>query len=79
ARLENRQDIPLAPVAVDELFTQLSEARSIQLAAKKITLTLRPSSLVVVADAELLAQALGNMLDNAIDFTPENGVITLSA
>lgn len=79
ARLENRQDIPLAPVAVDELFTQLSEARSIQLAAKKITLTLRPSSLVVVADAELLAQALGNVLDNAIDFTPENGVITLSA
>ncbi|MGS9140098.1 ATP-binding protein, partial [Salmonella enterica subsp. enterica serovar Infantis] len=41
--------------------------------------TLRPSSLVVVADAELLAQALGNVLDNAIDFTPENGVITLSA
>lgn len=79
ARLENRQDIPLAPVAVDELFTQLSEARSIQLAAKNITLTLRPSSLVVVADAELLAQALGNVLDNAIDFTPENGVITLSA
>ncbi|ELM3583971.1 two-component system sensor histidine kinase CreC, partial [Salmonella enterica subsp. enterica serovar 1,4,[5],12:i:-] len=39
----------------------------------------RPSSLVVVADAELLAQALGNVLDNAIDFTPENGVITLSA
>ncbi|EDJ6153700.1 two-component system sensor histidine kinase CreC [Salmonella enterica] len=78
-KLENRQDIPLAPVAVDELFTQLSEARSIQLAAKKITLTLRPSSLVVVADAELLAQALGNVLDNAIDFTPENGVITLSA
>lgn len=35
ARLENRQDIPLAPVAVDELFTQLSEARSIQLAAKR--------------------------------------------
>ncbi|HAT6490875.1 TPA: two-component system sensor histidine kinase CreC [Salmonella enterica subsp. enterica serovar Dublin] len=66
-------------VAVDELFTQLSEARSIQLAAKNITLTLRPSSLVVVADAELLAQALGNVLDNAIDFTPENGVITLSA
>ncbi|MCO9354521.1 hypothetical protein KUX45_24040, partial [Salmonella enterica subsp. enterica serovar Kentucky] len=45
----------------DELFTQLSEARSIQLAAKNITLTLRPSSLVVVADAELLAQALESM------------------
>ncbi|WP_302184578.1 histidine kinase dimerization/phospho-acceptor domain-containing protein, partial [Salmonella enterica] len=29
ARLVNRQDIPLALVAVDELFTQLSVARSI--------------------------------------------------
>ena len=26
-----------------------------------------------------LAQALGNLLDNAIDFTPESGCITLSA
>ncbi|MCF3720773.1 ATP-binding protein, partial [Salmonella enterica subsp. enterica serovar Weltevreden] len=43
------------------------------------TLSVRPSSLVVVGDGELLAQALGIVLDNAIDFTPENGVITLSA
>lgn len=64
---------------VDALFSQINEARSIQLAAKRITLTAYPSSLVVVANAELLAQALGNLLDNAIDFTPENGVITLSA
>ncbi len=33
ARLETDR-ISLAPVAADELFTQLSEARSIQLAAK---------------------------------------------
>ncbi|MDT1800318.1 ATP-binding protein, partial [Salmonella enterica subsp. enterica serovar Oslo] len=79
ARLENRQVIPLAPVAVDVLFTQLIEARRIQFAAKNINLTLRPSSLVVVGYEVILAQALGNVLDNAIDFTPENGVITLCA
>ena len=79
ARLENRQDITLTPVAVDALFTQLKEARSVQLAAKNITLTVVPSSLTVAADAALLEQALGNLLDNAIDFTLENGTIVLSA
>lgn len=50
-----------------------------QLAAKNITLTVVPSSLTVAADAALLEQALGNLLDNAIDFTLENGTIVLSA
>ncbi len=41
-----------APVAADELFTQLSEARSaFSWRAKRSRFTLRPSSLVVVADA----------------------------
>ncbi|RVR72211.1 histidine kinase dimerization/phospho-acceptor domain-containing protein, partial [Citrobacter freundii] len=75
ARLENRQDITLTPVAVDVLFAQLKEARSVQLAAKNITLTILPSSLSVAADPALLEQALGNLLDNAIDFTPLDGTI----
>ena len=79
ARLENRQDISFNPVAVDALFVQLREARSVQLAAKDITLTIVPSSLIVAADPALLEQAVGNLLDNAIDFTPEKGNIILSA
>ncbi|MDI9802241.1 two-component system sensor histidine kinase CreC [Citrobacter koseri] len=79
ARLENRQEIAFSPVAVDALFSQVSEARNIQLAVKNIALNIIPSSLVVSADAGLLEQALGNLLDNALDFTPENGTITLSA
>ena len=33
----------------------------------------------VASEPALLEQALGNLLDNAIDFTPESGCITLSA
>ncbi|MEB0950442.1 two-component system sensor histidine kinase CreC [Citrobacter sedlakii] len=79
ARLENRQEITLSPVAVDGLFAHVSEARGIQLATKKIALEMMPSTLTVAAEPALLEQALGNLLDNAIDFTPEGGTITLSA
>ncbi len=38
-----------------------------------------PTEINVAAEPALLEQALGNLLDNAIDFTPESGRITLSA
>ncbi len=66
-------DIPLrAPVAVDELFTQFSEAQY-SVGGVNITLTLRPSAGCRRRRSSAQRQ---NALDNAIDFTPENGVIT---
>ena len=79
ARLEYRVEITPQNVRVDLLFTRLVDARSALLAAKEIGLTLQPASLHVEGDPDLLEQALGNLLDNAIDFTPQGGAIELAA
>lgn len=70
ARLESRLEIKQQPVSIDALYQRLTEERNIALAAKAITLRWRESGMLVNGDGELLAQALGNLLDNAIDFTP---------
>ncbi len=72
-------EIAFMPVDVDTLFRQLQEQRSVALAAKGLTFHCEPGNVQVAGDSELLAQALGNLLDNAIDFTPAGGVVTLRA
>lgn len=79
ARLENRVEITPDSVNIDALFTRLSTARAALLAVKNITLTSKNSLTAVEGDEDLLEQALGNLLDNALDFTPEGGSIELAA
>lgn len=79
ARLENRVEIVPVPVSLGTLFSRLQEERSVMLNAKQIVLRCGGGPLIVEGDAELLSQAMGNLLDNAIDFTPAGGEISLSA
>lgn len=79
AKLENRQEVVTTSIPVDALFRQLEDERSVVLSAKNLTLECDAEQLVIEADAGLLSQALGNLLDNAIDFTPRDGHISLRA
>lgn len=67
--------IDLAPMLADaaELYGAAAEAREQQL------LTELPETLPLVGDRDLLLQAVANLLDNALKFTPEGGTVRLSA
>lgn len=79
ARLENRVEIAPTTIDTGTLFTRLHETRSTSLSAKRLHLKIDSPSLQLVGDADLIEQALGNLLDNAIDFTPEGGSLVLAA
>ena len=68
-------DIDLAPVLTElaELYTAPAEERGLTLVA-----TL-PASLSLHGDRDLIGQAAVNLLDNAVKFSPEGGVILLQA
>lgn len=67
--------IDLVPVLEDvvEFYDVVAESRGLRIE------TVLPPRLDLVGDRELLAQAAGNLLDNALKFTPPGGRIRLSA
>ncbi len=67
--------LDVAPLVADlaELYTAVAEERG-------TTLTLAaPSPLLVNGDRALIQQAVANLLDNAIKFSPSGGIIHLTA
>lgn len=85
ASVEYRQnEIEKKPVNLGLLCTEVLNAfgqgANKKINSKKITLQHDDllGSAVIEGDAFLLTQALQNLLDNAIDFSPEQGVIHLS-
>jgi signal transduction histidine kinase len=67
--------IDLVPVLADvaEFYGAVAESRG------QVIETDLPERLDLVGDRDLLAQAAGNLLDNALKFTPAGGTVRLSA
>ena len=83
AKLENQQDqthqpLDRQPNDVAAMFDQLLQERSALITANqlKIHQEIAPNA-VIAAEPFWLKQALGNLIDNAIDFTPIGGGLTL--
>jgi two-component system, OmpR family, sensor histidine kinase CreC len=78
-RVEKQQHLA-APSQVNlrELAAQARDDCAARLAARGLTLVLDAEDITLAADALLLRQALGNLLDNAIDFSPRGATVTLS-
>ncbi len=75
ARRSAFAEVDLGPLLADlaDLYEALAEER-------QLTLALRvPDTLTVVGDRDLIQQAVANLLDNAVKFSPPGGEILLSA
>jgi two-component system sensor histidine kinase CreC len=73
--LEERVAVPLAKL-VDELLS--AQAARIEGRQLRVEQTIA-ADLTVTGEPFLLRQALGNLLENALDFTPARGLLRLSA
>jgi len=66
-------DLAALGAEVTEFYSPVAELKDIALGFEA------PANLRVTGDPVLLAQALGNMVDNALKYAPERGAIAISA
>jgi signal transduction histidine kinase len=68
-----RVDIVTAVEGVADLYGAVAEEKGVTLAIS------HPRRLEINGDAALIQQAVANLVDNAVKFSPENGAVALSA
>ncbi|AZO84949.1 two-component system sensor histidine kinase CreC [Stutzerimonas stutzeri] len=73
--LEERVDVPLGALLRELLSAQAARIESRQLQVEQSI----AADLMLNGEPFLLRQALGNLLENALDFTPARGVLRLGA
>jgi two-component system sensor histidine kinase CreC len=78
-RVEQQQGLDGAgPVGLAALLDQVAADADSRLRQRGLRLLLNaPAQLTVRGDALLLRQAVGNLLDNAIDFAPQDGAVRI--
>ncbi|MET3497691.1 hybrid sensor histidine kinase/response regulator [Variovorax boronicumulans] len=70
--------VRLEPLRLDALFASLNGRFAALAEAKGLALRFQPTAVVVRADARMLARVLGNLVDNAIKYTPAGTVFVLA-
>ncbi|MGN8278271.1 two-component system sensor histidine kinase CreC [Pseudomonas sp. SMV71] len=81
AQVEQRQGLEeVVAVPLAGLFEELLEARSGWIESRQLRVERQiAADLTLMGEPFLLRQALGNLLENALDFTPVNGLLRISA
>ncbi len=80
SRLENVRAIAKTSIPARPFFHSLAESFHSRLAAKNLDLDLDiPAAMTLEGDELLLRQAVANLIDNAIDFSPPGSAIAVSA
>ena len=65
--------------SVRELLTEVVELYDLIADERRITITVEAEDVMISADRQRMAQAIGNLMDNALKYTPEDGAVTLTA
>ncbi len=78
ARLESRPGLELAPLAMATLVRQAVVSKEAQAERRSVLLQVNVAEEITLSgDGLLISQALTNLLDNALDFTPPGGSISV--